>query len=168
MSIDFSLVDIVADTIPPDAEPTPQAEFTCQVCGVPLHYGGRGRKPLFCDEHKKTKAKGVARTGGVKNNALAGQAADILMTSNSFIAFLARMAQLENTAEQIDIANPEFRDAAYRALLNDPELARAICRGGGMTGKMALIMAYAMFSMSVVPVAYFEIKAIRVARESDE
>ncbi len=28
------------------------AGLTCETCGLPLHYGGRGRKPRFCDEHK--------------------------------------------------------------------------------------------------------------------
>lgn len=29
------------------------APLRCQVCGVALIYGGRGRKPKFCSEHKK-------------------------------------------------------------------------------------------------------------------
>jgi hypothetical protein len=31
---------------------TDDARFACEVCGTPLNYGGRGRYPRFCDEHK--------------------------------------------------------------------------------------------------------------------
>lgn len=169
MSVQFSLGelppdDLEGDTRAPDIEPPSQSEFRCLTCNKPLTYGGRGRKPMYCDEHKKSKPGGTVRAGGQKNSALASQAADVLMTSNAFIAFVAKMGGLENTHDQIILANPEFRTAAYEALLNDPELARSICRGGGMTGRMALIMAYAMFAMTVAPVAYFEIKTVRAAR----
>lgn len=30
-----------------------EAPYRCETCGTALHYGGRGRKPRFCDEHKK-------------------------------------------------------------------------------------------------------------------
>lgn len=30
-----------------------EAPYRCEVCGTSLTYGGRGRKPRFCAEHKK-------------------------------------------------------------------------------------------------------------------
>lgn len=41
------------DDAPEDGNPiTPGPDFTCEVCGTGLTYGGRGRKPRFCVEHK--------------------------------------------------------------------------------------------------------------------
>lgn len=34
-------------------------EYACIECGKELRYGGRGRKPKYCDEHKKNAPKGT-------------------------------------------------------------------------------------------------------------
>lgn len=139
-------------------------ELVCEVCGTGLTYGGRGRKPRFCDEHKPTKsAGGTKRVPQAKNAALAAQAAQVLVGTNALVAFVARMGALTETADQIDIANDPFRDRAYEALLADPELCRTIIKGGGLTGKAQLTMAYAMFAFAVVPVATSEIRERRAA-----
>lgn len=158
-------LDSPADDVPDMDITTP--EFVCEVCGKALTYSGRGRKPRFCDEHKKGSKGTVRRATGARNVAVASQAADVLMTTNSFVQFMASMGGLENTAEAIETANPQFRERAYEALLNDPELAKAITRGGAMTGKMALVMAYSMFAFSVVPVAYLEVKVKKAEREKE-
>jgi hypothetical protein len=36
---------------------TETTTYTCEVCGKELPYGGRGRPPKRCDEHKKSAAK---------------------------------------------------------------------------------------------------------------
>lgn len=52
-----------ADGIPvADTEPTSD-DPTCVVCGTPLTYSGRGRKPKYCDEHKTTRSTSTTRRG---------------------------------------------------------------------------------------------------------
>jgi hypothetical protein len=50
-----------ADSVPPIGD----FEYACEVCGVELKYGGRGRKPKFCADHKsgnKSNGPTVSRT----------------------------------------------------------------------------------------------------------
>jgi len=61
MSITF--VEAPTDTIRPesaDVAPEPASESSgelqCQVCGKPLTYAGRGRKPKFCDDHRASRS----------------------------------------------------------------------------------------------------------------
>lgn len=51
-------VGFVRETMSDDIPPTTEDDLTCEVCGKPLIYGGRGRKPTRCDEHKRNKATG--------------------------------------------------------------------------------------------------------------
>ena len=48
-------------------------EFRCLECGKPLTYGGRGRKPKYCDEHKPSRAKGT----GTRRSSLDKQLAQL-------------------------------------------------------------------------------------------
>jgi hypothetical protein len=57
MTIAFQAAEFPPDEITPESasapEPTPvDGELTCAVCGKPLTYAGRGRKPKFCDDHR--------------------------------------------------------------------------------------------------------------------
>jgi hypothetical protein len=52
----FKDADIPSDEIVPesakDTEPEPPGELACLTCGKTLTYAGRGRKPMYCDEHR--------------------------------------------------------------------------------------------------------------------
>lgn len=56
------------DETPPSTDTPPRKVHTCQECGTELAYGGRGRPPVFCDEHKPKKhsasSGATRRTGG--------------------------------------------------------------------------------------------------------
>jgi hypothetical protein len=62
----------------------------------------------------------------------------------------------------IDYCEEGFRLQAYQALLTDPALCKQLLAVGGMSGKTALIIAYAMMGAQVAPVAYTETR-LRVA-----
>lgn len=51
---------------PQDAPPSD--DLTCEVCGVPLSYGGRGRKPKRCAEHKAGRATTAAPRARAKGD----------------------------------------------------------------------------------------------------
>ena len=160
---DIKDLDGDPDTTPPLDAP----EYPCEKCGKEAGpYGGRGRKPRFCAEHKKSgpsTSSGKPKSTG-KNLVLAAQAADTLAQYNDLVGLVARLADWELTAEQIDNANPVFKEKAYAALITDPDLAASIVRTGGISGKAALIISYGMFAASVAPVAMLEAKVKRKAK----
>jgi hypothetical protein len=49
--------------------PTETSELACEVCGEPLTYSGRGRKPKFCEVHKRSKSSTIVpdRNAGGSN-----------------------------------------------------------------------------------------------------
>jgi hypothetical protein len=137
---------------------TTGVEYPCEVCGREAGpYGGRGRKPKFCDEHKKSTSKTRAASAP-KNNALAAQAADALVQINGLVAFAATVMQYEYTGNTLRDAQDEFRTRAHAALVTDPALCRAILRGGPMSARAALILSYGMLATVVAPVAVQEFR----------
>lgn len=42
--------------------PTQGSQDQCIICGTPLYYGGRGRHPQYCDEHRPTSASNSANS----------------------------------------------------------------------------------------------------------
>lgn len=160
--IDFKDVDV-----PPDVPVPAEFEFSCQVCGTELFYGGRGRKPKFCDEHKKTAPRGSKGTGS--NATLARQASASLSQLNAmiglalFVPEIPRMGKnplfLPATGTALATADEGFSEAAYNALLTDPALCKLILKGGAAGGKLALLMAYGMLAAAIIPVAVTEYKS---------
>lgn len=150
-----------ADVIPETSE----VEFPCQVCGREAGpYGGRGRKPKYCEEHKQQKSASKRSTPQPKNAALAANAADALAQINALAAFGATVLQYEATGETIRNANDEFRERAYQALVTDPDLCKAILRGGAMSGRAMLILSYGMLASVVAPVAVMEFREKKEAK----
>jgi hypothetical protein len=157
--IDFDIPDIIVVDESPVGE---DFEYACEVCGTELFYGGRGRKPKYCDEHKGGKRKdgtvGATRKGG--NDRAARQAADALMQINSLLgmAMLTPWVNLPMTASALAVANEPFGDQAFEALKTDPALCRMILRAGTTSGKAALVIAYGMLAFAISPVAAMEVK----------
>jgi hypothetical protein len=154
------MTDLIFKPEQDEAPDTDQSavEYPCVVCGRESGpYGGRGRKPTKCPEHKGNGTPSVKRgTTPIKNAVLAGQAADALVQLNSIVALVATLAQYEGTGDALRIAQDGFREQAYQALLTDPELCRSILKGGVMSGRVALLIAYAMLGSVVAPVAMYE------------
>lgn len=55
---------VFSDDIPETGNPVSTSGLSCEVCGAPLSYGGRGRKPRFCDEHKPRRGSASSSTRG--------------------------------------------------------------------------------------------------------
>ncbi len=49
------------DQLNSEAEQT-RYEYACETCGIEVFYSGRGRKPKFCADHKKTASTSAPRT----------------------------------------------------------------------------------------------------------
>ena len=73
---DIPVVDIddaFMTALDPDPDPAP-TDLACETCNTPLSYAGRGRRPRFCAEHRRssgtprpTSSRGAARTAGVED-----------------------------------------------------------------------------------------------------
>lgn len=150
--------------IPDDApDVSGMPEFSCETCGKELHYGGRGRKPKYCDEHKRsttTRSSG----GTTSNEKLASAALDILVQANNLCGMGLMLMQMPRTASAIAMREDPFRVQALEALKADPALCKMILKAGATSGKAMLFMAYGMLAISIAPVAFEEIKERRAAK----
>lgn len=162
---DFEFADIPADVSPPASD----VEYPCEVCGQESGpYGGRGRKPTKCAEHKKPVAKssrGPRVTGS--NAILATQATEALCQMNGIMALGAMVVGFTGTASAINDFQDAFRQTTYNALLTDPDMCRFILKGGTKSGKLALGISYGMMAMAVGPVAVMEYKDKRAAKQAE-
>ena len=148
-----------------DKPPPSSHELHCEVCGKELSYSGKGRKPKYCDEHKRSSSSS-SNTGTKKNSnaQLAAQAADALVSVNSLVVMGLMFAQFGDTASEISKREDAFREQAYQALLTDPALCKSILRAGQTSGKISLLIAYGMLGASVAPTAMVEVNEKRDAR----
>src|SRR3954470_23234006 len=159
--LDFVPTDIGPSDETPD---TTGAEYPCEVCGKEAGpYKGRGRKPKRCADHKRN-ASGTPKTKGT-NATLAGQAADALCQVNGLATVGLMVAGFHATAGAIAERESVFREQAYSALLTDPNLCRVILRAGTTSGKLSLLIAYAMLGIGVGPTAIIEFKDKRGEKE---
>lgn len=169
-----------APAMPPDYDPMPPGKpetvqdgdaLTCLVCGKPLEYAGRGRKPKYCDEHKKSKSGGSGASRSPSKGAAgdARIAAEALTQANNLAAValmvLPEPYRMEATGTAITEASDKFNEQAYQALLQSPELAKAIARAGGISGAAGLVMAYGMLAATITPIAVSEVREKRGTRE---
>lgn len=147
------------DDIMPDSVPaTSDVDYPCTVCGKEAGpYAGKGRRPTKCPDHKTSASK---RTSSVRvtgaDAVLAAKAAEALCQINGFAALGAMMLGFVQTGAVIQAEQSDFKEQAYNALLTDADLCRTILKGGVKSGKLALLIAYAMLAASIFPTAKME------------
>lgn len=162
MELNFTDADLPMDSIPP----TTEVEYPCEVCGNEAGpYGGRGRKPTRCTEHKKNKPTGQSRKVTGNAASMASQATAVLEQVNGIITIGLMAVGYIDTAKAIAGENDAFAAKAHAALLTDPELCKMILKGGVKSGKISLGIAYASLGMSVAPVAMAEFREKKAERE---
>jgi hypothetical protein len=150
--------------MPPELE---DVEYPCRVCGREAGpYGGRGRKPTLCPDHKTVQSKGKRPNVAGKDANLAAQATGVLVQLNAMIGMGCAALGLFQTGMAIAHANDTFESAAYQALLTDPEFCKMILKGGAKSAKVSLALAYGGMGMTVVPTALNEMKERKLAKEA--
>ena len=171
-ALTFESVEVPAEA---KEDVSPHDGPACMVCGTPLEYSGRGRKPKYCDEHKKSGARKNVRSSSAKNERLAAQATDALMQINGIGAMSCMLLGMPLTAGAITSAEEGLREQVHAALITDPDLAAKILSAGTHSAKVSLVIAYGMFAAAVVPVAVMEgktrkaeIDGKRAAREAED
>src|SRR6185436_2918974 len=135
-------------------------EYPCTVCGKEAGpYGGRGRKPTKCPDHKKAASAGARAPKVTGTNAtLAAQATEALCSIDGLSALGARIIGFTETADIIEEADEAFRARVHMALLNSPDTARKILRYGSKAGDSALFIAIGLHIATIVPVFLNEAK----------
>lgn len=150
-------------TIPQDD--SPHDGPSCVVCGTALEYSGRGRKPKYCDEHKRSVSRTNVRASTPKNDRLAAQATDALMQINGLGALVCMLSGMPMTATAITGAEEGLREQVKAALITDPDLCNKILSAGTHSAKISLVIAYGMFAAAVLPVGIMEFKQNKEARQ---
>lgn len=143
-------------------------EYPCVVCGKEAGpYGGRGRKPTRCAEHKKqqNRTSSAPKVSGT-NAQLAAQATEALCSIDGMAALGARIIGFTNTAETIEEADETFRLRVNAALLNSPDTARKILRYGSKAGDSALFIAIGLHIATILPVFMTEAKMKKAERDA--
>jgi len=170
MTLAFADED-TAIPVTPDAGPeVSDVEYPCAVCGreIDVPYGGRGRRPTRCSEHRKVQTKraaGVPRVTG-NNATLAAQATEALCSIDGMTALGASVIGFTKTAETIMDADETFRIRVNSALLNSPDTARKILRFAGKAGDASLFIAIMLHVATIAPVFAAEAKERKAEKEA--
>jgi len=159
-ALDFeTAVDDLPDDLP---VPTDVDAHICTECGAEVfRTGTRGRWPSKCTQCKAKGAGRPATRASKSSPAQAKQAAAVLAQWNGYVAagmmVLPKPWRMFDTASALAEANDAFAEAAASALATDAKLCRLILKGGGVSGRAGLIMAYGVLFASVAPVALHEL-----------
>lgn len=131
-------------------------------------YGGRGRKPKWCPEHKPTRSSATGKRAGA-NNVQAQAALDALVNMHNMGAMGLMVVGMGNTANAILGTEEGFRAQMLPQLQANPKRCAQILRAGAGASEAGFWTAYAMFAAAVVPTAKQEIDVKRAeARERRE
>jgi hypothetical protein len=160
---EMTIPDVTPDVIPEVSD----VEYPCVVCGREAGpYGGRGRKPTRCPEHKKTpggSARTTPRVTGT-NATLAAQATEALCSIDGILQLGTTVMGFTETASVIADADEVFRMRVHAALINSPDTCRKILRYGSKAGDSALVIAILLHVATIAPVFVQEAKAKKAER----
>lgn len=145
------------------ADSTPEAPWGYLANGEPRKRRpkGSGRVP----SSSTTKGPSVKRMPASESQARA--AAALLVQVNALTTMGVMAVGFTDTASAIAGANEGFEEMAFNALLTDPALCKQILKAGTTSGKVALVIAYGMLAVNVVPVAVNELREKRADREAE-
>ncbi len=153
----------IPDELPSNAPDIDSTDLSCEVCGTPITYAGRGRKPTRCDEHKRSKTSGTgsAPRRNVRNVEAACAALDGL-----YQAMLMPLFAVSPDAGAAWVAQIEQLNARNRIILSgDPALARKIVDGASKGGGAALLISHVIAVGPVASIAVRDVRTRRAARQ---
>jgi len=144
---DSSIID---DAIPLDN--TASSDPTCRICGIALTYGGRGRKPVLCGEHKgATRGPAGARTADRGNSADVDSAIAIL--DGMYTALAMGMMMVSPPAASVWATNVDKLQATNRVTLAaDKTLTKRILKFGQKSATATFVGAHVVAIAPVIMV----------------
>lgn len=162
MAIDFETAAIPGD-IPPEADAGAASGYTCDECGKPLSYGGRGRPPTKCDEHKRAGSSGRSSApSGNRGSKDVDAACNALAAAYESLLFPLGMASPDAAAMWVQKIG-QLNNSNRLILSGDPALARRIVNSASKGGAAALIATNAMAMAPVFILAFNDVKTNRRA-----
>lgn len=160
-----NLADLT-ETEVPESSTQEAAEFTCVVCGKPLTYSGRGRKPKYCEEHKRG-SSGASKIGGsTRGSADAKAAANTLDMGYTALTVLLQMVGATQAREALQASLPGLREQNLQFLTQDKELAKKINAMGKTGGRYAFFAAQATVLGPVLVIGTQEVSTRLAERKS--
>ena len=186
-TIDFSEVAVPdAETLtdhpayaPPsdDDAPTVNADRTddlaCVVCGTPLHYAGKGRKPKFCVDHKQTRTAAPTAATAARMPRGSGDVEMAMARMDMFYKFavMGLMPISPTAAAAFAEGVPQAQMGNRMAFEADRSLCRRINTTTKNTGALTFVAANAMLIVPVVRIAVADIasrRAVDIVESADE
>lgn len=157
---------VIPDQLPGNAPDVDSTDLTCEVCGTPITYAGRGRKPTRCDEHKRSGSKSSGNSAPRRNDRNVDAACAAL--DGLYQAMLMPLFAMSPSAGSAWEAQIEQLNARNRIILSgDPALARKIVDGASKGGGAALLISHVIAVGPVASIAVHDIRARRAANRPE-
>lgn len=160
-----SILDFKDAEIPGDEDTTEavtDSGLYCETCGKPLTYAGRGRKPRYCDEHRKG-ARTSTSTRAPRSSGSVDQAVGTLDNIYATLTAGFMMFGLTDAASSL-AGSREYLAAQNRMFLDkDPALVKSINKAGAAGGRVGFFAVQIMTLGPVIGLAMTEIRARRAA-----
>jgi hypothetical protein len=133
------LSKLAAETVPiPEDDAAP--EYACEVCGKELQYGGRGRHPRFCEEHKPRSASSIS----TRKSSAKGDVAAALSAMDMMYDLLGMGLLMVGAHDALDLfkeSRPQLKEKNEAYLSNDAALAKSLAKLGRTGGRYAFATA---------------------------
>lgn len=148
------MTDFLVTDVPPDDPPGPirndSSDPVCQYpgCDEPLVYAGRGRRPKFCDDHKKASGSASSRAGNGARGDVKAAMETLQFIYDGVAAGLTIVAPTAASVWADKIDGLQAQNA--QTLANDKPLCRAINRFGQTSARGTFIASHLI---AVAPVA---------------
>jgi len=151
----MSDIDFVPATAPGDPDwagyggnadaPPSSTDPSCRVCGRPLVYGGHGRKPTLCDEHKRTTSSAPRKRGSNDVDTA------LSILGGTYDSMAMALMMLSPTAASQWAGNAlKLQETNAVVLAADKDLCASINRMGAVNGKLIFFTTHLL---AIVPVA---------------
>lgn len=149
----------VADALNDQTEEaeTFDTDLSCEVCGVPLVYSGRGRKPKFCENHKPNKSR---NSTSPRSNSDVNTALQVMETSYSGLSLLLRLTS-PRAAEVWESSHDNLMETNRQAFIADKKLCQRIVKLGQTSGTGMFIGAHVFALAPVLMVVREDVLARR-------
>jgi hypothetical protein len=131
--------------------PSMDSGLACETCGIPLVYSGRGRKPKFCNEHKKQTSSNTSepRTSrkGNSTDVLIANINDLYLTAGTALT----MAKGTAYDGMVIAQNASQLAESWRGLIDrDPKIRKFWEKAFTATGYGALIAAHMVVAIPIL------------------
>lgn len=147
--------DVIRDAPSTD----PDSGLTCQQCGKDIShmYSGRGRKPKYCEEHKKGNASRVGSSAGTATRGDVQQAVNSLEQGYQLIQMGLMMFGAHGAATTLRESIPDLSQKNAQYLAADKDLVRSINKVGKAGGRAGFFINQGLVLAPVVILAAQEL-----------